>query len=106
MGNSSKSNAGASAGANELQWIPVVVVDEATETLHIFCTDNVQAVAAVQVASERGLTAKRFKARSTDPAPIEIRVTDERPRAPALRQEIPVFDVSDVGGGVGVGAGS
>lgn len=63
--------------ADELQWIPVIL-DGESGTVHVFCRDNTQAIAAVQVATERGLTARRFRAAADAPAPIEIRVSDER----------------------------
>lgn len=60
------------------QWLPTVILDDATNTVRVYCTNNTQAIAAVQVATERGLTARRFRAAADAPAPIEIRVTDER----------------------------
>jgi hypothetical protein len=77
----------ANTNPTQLQYIPVIR-DDAAGTLRIFCANNVQACAAVQVATERGLTAKRFNAGKNAPAPIEVRVTD--------RRLIPVLDVEAV----------
>lgn len=65
-------------GAGERQWIPTIILDEERREARVYCTDNIQAIVAVELAAERGLTARRFRAAADSPAPILIKVTDER----------------------------
>lgn len=55
------------------QAMPIIRFSEDGTTSH-FCHDNAQAIAAVAEATDQGRVSKRFRARATDPAPIEIRV--------------------------------